>query len=180
MPRKYSLLLWALIALTIATLEGCGFHLREAVELPPSLSPLRIHGLGEFDPLRNDLREILTEANVQVTDNPTGASASSILQIHKQNRERRVLSVDEGGKVVEYEIHYGLQFDLVDDNGAQLVKKQGVGVQRAYVNPDTGILGKEQEEVLMRRDMRLELARRIVGRLQETVKSHKLQVTSSK
>ena len=173
MPRKYSLLLWALIALTIATLEGCGFHLREAVELPPSLSPLRIHGLGEFDPLRNDLREILTEANVQVTDNPTGAG--SILQIHKQNRERRVLSVDEGGKVVEYEIHYGLQFDLVDGNGAQLVKKQGVGVQRAYVNPDTGILGKEQEEVLMRRDMRLELARRIVGRLQE-----QLKVTSSK
>ncbi|HEC15205.1 MAG TPA: hypothetical protein ENI99_01315 [Sedimenticola sp.] len=162
---KTRLATWTFILLALAALQGCGFHLRGSAQLPPSISPLRIHGLADLDPLRNDLRQVLTEAGLRVTDKQ--ADAGSILQIYKQDRNRRVLSVDERGKVVEYELHYGLEFDLVDGDGTRLVEKQDVGVQRAYVNPQTGILGKEQEEALMNRDMRLDLARRIVERLQE-------------
>lgn len=166
------LLTWSFILVALTALQGCGFHLRGdagpdgTAALPPSLSPLRIRGLGAFDPLRNDLKQVLTGANVQVTKEDTGA----ILQISNQNQNRRVLSVDGRGKVVEYEIYHALTFNLLDKTGTELVSPQTVSTQRAYVNPETEVLGKNREEALLRRDMRRDLARRIISRMQKQLK----------
>ncbi len=165
MHRKYCLSIAVLLVTLLALLQGCGFQLRGAADLPPSISPLYLQGVGEHDPLRRDLRQVFEGANIQLATEPS--KASSILHITKQEQDRRVLSVDSRGKVVEYEIHQALEFELLDADGASLMERQSVGSQRAYENPETAILGKNQEERLLRRDLRLDLVRRIAYRIQE-------------
>jgi len=146
-------------------LQGCGFHLRGAAKLPSSISPIYLSGVSEHDPLRREFQQIFDGANVQfVTDQ---SKAHSVLKISKQRQDRRVLSVDSRGKSVEFEIHHALNFELLNVDGTPLMKTQSVGSQRTYENSETGILGKKQEESLLRRDLRLDLIRRIVNRMQE-------------
>ncbi|MCF6353861.1 MAG: LPS assembly lipoprotein LptE [Candidatus Polarisedimenticolaceae bacterium] len=165
MHKKSRLFIAVLVVSLLTLLQGCGFQLRGAAELPPSISPLYLQGMGEHDPLRRDLRQVFEGANIQLTSDQS--KASSTLHITKQEQDRRVLSVDSRGKVVEYEIHQALEFELLDADGVSLMERQSVGSQRAYENPETGILGKDQEEKLLRRDLRLDLVRRIAYRIQE-------------
>jgi len=168
MHRKFRLPIGFLVILLLTMLQGCGFHLRGAADLPSSINPLFLQGVGEHDPLRRDLRQVLDSADIQITTDPSKANA--ILKVVKQKQDRRVLSVDSRGKVVEYEIHHGLEFELVDVRGALLMESQSVGAQRAYENSETEILGKKQEETQLRRDLRLDLIRRIVNRMQEQLR----------
>ncbi len=168
MHRKPCLFIAVLMVVLLALLQGCGFQLRGAAELPSSISPLYIQGVGEHDPLRRDFRQVFNGANVQLTTDQS--KASSILGITRQKQDRRVLSVDSRGKVVEYEIHQSLEFELLDADGASLIERQSVGAQRAYENPETGILGKDQEEKLLRRDLRRDLVRRVIYRMQEQLR----------
>jgi len=168
MHRKPRLFICMLVILLLAILQGCGFQLRGVAELPPSISPIYISGVGEYDTLRKELRRIFDEANIQVATDQS--KANTVLHVFKQKQDRRVLSVDSRGKVVEYEIHHALEFELLNADGSQLMERQSVGSQRAYENSETEVLGKNQEETLLRRDLRLDLIRRVVNRMQEQLR----------
>ena len=168
MHKKPRLFIGILVLSLLTLLQGCGFHLRGAVELPLSISPTYIQGVGAHDPLRKDLKRVFNGADIQVTAEQS--QARTILNITKQKQNRRVLSVDSRGKVVEYEIHQALEFELLDASGTLLMENQSVGSQRAYENSETEILGKNKEEGMLRRDLRLDLIRRVVHRMQEQLR----------
>ena len=161
-PSRFLFLVPALVVLV--ALQGCGFQLRTLAELPPSISPVHIEGLAQNDPMLATLRETLTEANAQIADSQ--AQAKTRLRLRNQNFSRRVLSVDSGGKVLEYELHHAFDFELVDKNGNEKVAEQTVGIQRTYENPETEVLGKQREEAQMREEMRSDIARQITDILQ--------------
>jgi len=160
MNNPFRTLYWALLLLVLVALQGCGFHLRTVADLPPSISPIHIAGLAQNDPMLETLREVLTEANAQIADNQ--GQATTQLQLRNQSFSRRVLSVDSGGKVLEYELHHAFDFNLLDKDGNEKVAEQTVGIQRSYENPETEVLGKQREEAQMREEMRMELARAVI------------------
>lgn len=157
-------LFWAPTLFVFVMLQGCGFHLRTASELPPSVSPMFIEGLGANDPMLNTLKEVLKESNVQLADERS--QATTLLRLRNQKINRRVLSVDSGGKVLEYELHHALDFSLLRQSGDELVAEQSIGVQQTYENPETEVLGKRHEEEQLRESMRSDLARHMTDILQ--------------
>jgi LPS-assembly lipoprotein len=68
--------------------------------------------------------------------------------------------------VAEYELHEGTSFELVSANGDSLVPPQEISSLMTYLNPETEVLGKQQEEEALRDDMRRDLANKIMRRLQ--------------
>jgi LPS-assembly lipoprotein len=77
-----------------------------------------------------------------------------------------VLSVDGNGNVAEYELHEGVRFALVAADGSALVKSQIVSAITTYLNTETQVLGKQQEEGTLRKDLQRDLASQIMRRLQ--------------
>jgi len=151
-----------LITLTLAWLTtGCGFHLRGSYDLPPSASPLYIE-TRSID-LSEHLRLILATSGVRLVEKP--AAARLILRIIEEQWDTRTLSVDSRGKVVESELHYRVDFDVVSPSGETHIERQSVDMVRALHNPDVEVLGKRQEEALLRSDMERDMANRIVYRL---------------
>lgn len=166
--RKNSILAIGLITLILATLQGCGFHLRGSAELPPSISPLYIEGISRHDPVHMALREMLGYSNIQLADSPSAANTK--LRLGNHQNKRRVLSTDSAGKVVEYELYQAVEFDLVNSKGDMMVEKQTVSSQQTYENLETEVLGKQEEEAQLRRDISQDLAGKITSRLQAQLK----------
>ncbi|MEE9356806.1 LPS-assembly lipoprotein LptE [Candidatus Vondammii sp. HM_W22] len=163
MSGKSYLPIGTVIFATLFLLQGCGFHLRGAADLPASISPVQIQGLGEYDALRLELTQLLEGNSIDVVDKR--AQASSQLRVSSSS-SRRVLSVDGGGKVAEYELHESAKFTLVSAEGHKLVSEQSIDLIQTYLNTEDEILGKQQEESLLRKDMQRDLASRLLRRLQ--------------
>jgi LPS-assembly lipoprotein len=157
--RQINILLALLLALG---LTGCGFHLRGAVSAPEELMPVYVQGATDSGVAQN-LRETLTDGGIQLAAAPE--QARSQIRLFKERSSTRVLAVDGQGKVLERELIYQLEFDVLDGTGAEMVPRQRVVVTRSQVNPDVEVLGKQQEAILLRQDMEQEVSGRILTRI---------------
>ncbi len=158
-PRRP--LLSALLTLAVLLGGGCGFHLRGTDAMPAEASPLYIQSADS--PLHEDLRRLLRASGIELADTP--AAARIVLRILDERWNTRTVSVDSRGKVLESELHYRVGFDAVGQDGKARVQRQTVDLVRNVLNPDVEVLGKRQEEAMLRADMQLDMASRILYRL---------------
>ncbi len=172
-PYRRLRLPWLLLLLILLPLlAGCGFHLRGSAadtavgRLPEAVSPIYIQGVAPGDRLYQALTLSLRAAGATVTSDPAGAA--SRLLIDERRSQRKVLSVDSRGKVLEYQLEEGLRFRLERD-GQEAVQPQRIDVVQTYLSADVLVLGKSEEERELRSDMyrRIadQLARRLVAQL---------------
>ena len=160
-----------LTIVTISTLllSACGgFHLRGSgpdVSLA-AISPLRLLGLPQTAGLYPALREELRAADVALTEFQESAAATLALSGHRI--DKRIHSVDDKGKVLEYELIEEFSYTLTGNTTAR-GERRGHGTLRArrvYTNPETTeVLGRRNEEETLRKEMRRELAQNLIRRL---------------
>ncbi|MCW8890035.1 MAG: LPS assembly lipoprotein LptE [Sedimenticola sp.] len=155
----------ALLIIAVSLLlQGCGFQLRGSTNLPSTIGPLYIQGVGEYEILGRELSQMIAFSDIEVVKN--AQAATSVLNITKRASDRRVISVDGNGNVAEYELHEAANFSLTDRQGKALVKDQQVSITGTYLNSETEVLGKQREEGELRKEMQRDLAAQIMRRLQ--------------
>ena len=132
-------------------LAACGFHLRGETPLPAEMAVTYIHGTQEFDTLYDDFRTALESRGVRVTQDR--AEASAVLNILENNLDKDVLTVDLGGKVLEFRFRQNLQFDVTAADGRTLLDRQSVTMSRDLKFNRNDVLGKERESDLFRREL---------------------------
>lgn len=152
-----------LALLCVALLLGCGFQLRGKVELPPEMSRTYITGLPRFTEFGANLRRQLRANGIEVVDAADESTAT--LRITRNRRGKRVLSVNDKGKVQEYELSVSVAFE-VKGQDTMLLDNQTISLQREFLFDENDVLGKAQEEQLVFRDMRKDLVRLMIFRLQ--------------
>lgn len=157
-------LMSGLMAALMLAVSACGFHLRGDVKLVPQLARVQIQGGDVYDPLVRDLTRALTAAGSTVVAEATQATA--ILQILRNGGDRRVLSVQTTGKVQEYELYQIFEFRVRDAAGRELLEPQRLELTRDYLFDANDVLGKSGEEEVLRRDMRRDLVRLTMLRLE--------------
>ena len=141
-------------------LAGCGFRLRG----PQQLNFSSIHiGVPQYSDFGAALRSQIASNNTVIEDEPGKAEVS--LQLLSDNREREILSLTGAGKVREYLLIQRIRFRLVHQDGTELIPPTNISARREYTFNDSEVLGKEQEEALLYRDMQSDLVQQIVRRL---------------
>ena len=164
-PLGYSRYLAAgLTVVLLLALSACGFHLRGDVNLDARLGKIHIQGADRYDPLVRELAQSLTATGAVVVEERKDATA--VLQILKNSGSRRVLSVSSAGKVLEYELYQALEFKVGDTAGRELMATQRLELTRAYLFDKEDVLGKSNEEEMLRRDLRRDLVRLVMLRLE--------------
>lgn len=163
--RYYAVLFMAALMLN---LTACGFHLRGDVNLDARLSKINIEGVDAYAPLVRELTRSLTSTGATVVADSKDATA--ILKIMSNSSKRRILSVSSAGKVREYELYETLEFKVLDTAGRELLAPQRLELTRDYLFDKEDVLGKSNEEAALRSDMRRDLVRLIMLRL-EALKS---------
>jgi LPS-assembly lipoprotein len=152
-----------LVLLCSLLLAGCGFHLRGTMDLPPSLGSIYIQGGNPYGEFVAELRRTLRASHTHVVDSPAGARAT--LTIQREDVHRQVLSVGSTGKAREYGLALTVEFQVTDPKGQVLVPSQTVSVSRDLSFDSTQVLGKGEEEVLLRQEMIRDAAQQVLWRL---------------
>lgn len=161
---RRSLALLLLATFTLLALEGCGFRLRGSAAVALSMPITYVQGGATASPvLLGELRRALESAGVRIAAKQEDADA--VLNVLDEEKGRRVLSVSGGGTVQEYELRYGVTFDVKGRDGQELSPAQTVGMERAVSFSAGEALAKGAEEDLLYRDMRRDVIQNILRRL---------------
>lgn len=159
-PSVLSLLIAGLLVLF---LTGCGFHLRGKAALPPGLEKMTISGLDSYDPLVIVLSRYLRANGVEVItyDDP----GVTDLRLSGFSQAKEIMVVGTDGRVREYRLISSVIIALQDKARGLDLPAERVTVRRDFLyNPDD-VLGKAEEEKVLREEMIRDLARKIMERL---------------
>ena len=142
---------------------GCGFHLRGQVALPPELSRTYVTGVAEYTDFGAELRQQLRAHGIDVVDDAKASTAT--LRITQNTNGKRVLAVDERGKVREFELFAQVAFEVKGQDKKVLLKNQTITVTRDFIFDENDVLGKSVEEQIILQDMHEDLVRLMLFRL---------------
>jgi LPS-assembly lipoprotein len=137
------------LILLLAVISGCGFQLRGEIVLPPLYERVHVVTKGQ-----SDVGEALTKAlkNVGSKIVPTPAAATSVVTVLSSGTQRRAINV-AGNTIREYELQLNISFVVQDHKGVQLSDQQTVSVVRNFQNDPNNVLGKDNEEKVIRKEM---------------------------
>jgi len=161
-PGQFAARLFILLLL-LAMCSACGFKLRGAVELPAVLQETYLESENPFTGMARALRIELEAAGARVVE--SSEQATAVLIIVNERSQNRILSVGSTGKASEYELLEEITFELADRNGKILVQKQNLRMIRDLVFDETELLGKVSESEQLHVQMRRNLARQIITRI---------------
>jgi LPS-assembly lipoprotein len=147
----------------VLTLSACGFQLRGSAMLPEEMSVTFIKHKRPYGTLMDDFAEALRAHHVTVTYERSEATA--VLAIISSDRDKDVLSVNNNGKVLEYQLRQTIQFSVKTSDNLPLVEPQAVTMTRDYLYSSTDVLSKDREEAVVRRALQQELVNLAILRI---------------
>ncbi len=149
-----------LLALLLA---GCGFHLREPLQLPPDLAGVQVVARDPYSPLAQALTRSLERAGFEVRQRRTEGVA--VLRILSERWESQAISVDQFGRGQEYSLRYAAVFSMDDASGEELAPEQIIELSREYLSLPGNSTGSESERELLSREMQKEMAAAVLRRI---------------
>ena len=144
----------AVVLISGLLLVGCGFQVRGAVEFPQQMSVVYVDTADRFTPFYKELTTVFGKSGLTVTRSPT--DADTVFRITRDETGQRVLSVSARNVPVEYDVFYKIQYSVYIDD-AEVLPPQDLARNRDYTYEATEILGKAQEEAVLRDSLAAEL-----------------------
>ena len=140
-------------------LTACGFQLRGAQPLP--FSSLYIAENWELGAtLKRNIRAL---GSTQLAQTPQEAQA--VFTSIGEAREKIILSLSATGRVREFQLRYRFAYRVHDLKGREFVPPTEIILVRDISFSDERVLAKEQEEVLLYRDMQNDMVQQVLRRL---------------
>lgn len=155
------------ILLIALLLSACGYHLRGEIELPTELKSVYIQGAS--GPLLDQFNKALISSSVQIVNTP--AAAGTIITVSNEDTLKRALSLGSGGRANQYGLEYRLNYQVTDKENNEIVKSQPVEIRREYFNDQQLILGKDNEEIVIRNEMYQQAVRTIINQVRFGLKN---------
>lgn len=152
----------ATLLATLLLLGGCGFHMQGATVLPEEMQRTYISTEDEYSVFFRELRRQLEENGIEVVS--ASIEASSTLSVHVDKTGQRVLSVSARNVPTEYEVFYSIEYSVASGE-TSLQPRQFITLTRDYTYDETLVLGKANEEQIIREAIAADLARTVLRQL---------------
>jgi len=142
-------------------LSGCGYKRAGKADLDPIFESSHVTFASGGRAMAQLVEEQLTanDADIVALD-----AADAIVNILYERRTREILSVDEEGRVSEYELILRVGLNVVDANGKVLINDQDFRLSRDFFFEIQEVLGTEQRVIY--EELRQDISRLIIYRLQ--------------
>lgn len=176
MNRRQTKSLLLLLCLVTVLLSACGFQLRGSGRQSGSLvvGQVFIEEPGGGVSVVQQLRKALTAQQVQFA--AFRKDADTVISVDNEVLSRRVASISASGRVSEYELLHavdlltlrsrdGVKAGEIPMDQQNLPNPQTVSVIRDYTYDETDVLAKNDEEQILRGEMKEELVRHLVLRI---------------
>lgn len=146
----------------LLSLSSCGFHLRGSIEIPRWLDSIAIIHTGYYE-LNHLLKQQFEAYHILVQDDPS--QANYWLFIQSESFQQQISSVSSSTTPRQYQLTYIVQFRLQSRQGREVIPSgQIVSTRQLTVNSDR-ILGSDDEEAILKQEMRRDLVIQLMNRL---------------
>lgn len=135
---------------------GCGFHLR-SWELGNAYESIGLESAGRFD-IESDLRRALAQTGVPLVNR----DAQLVLELLDVDEELRTASVGGDARTAEFELIRRVRYAVREANGTYLAKPTSFSVSRRYFLDRDNLVGSNEEQALLRRELRSDLVQQIM------------------
>ena len=158
------------LVLLLCMQVACGFTLRGTNAEQSSIGAVFIDA-GRDVQLADLVRRKIREQGLTLATSRDVANV--LVRLTGENQGQRVVSVQSEGRVSEFELRHGIDLLVIRAEPGEIARygsggenrSDTVAVRREYTFDDTGVLGKEDEASILRRELRDELARQLVLRI---------------
>ena len=168
-PISIHIAVLALTASLCGVLSACGFHLRDAVELPAGMNTIYTEGFNPASPFVSYLGQNLKHSDAKLTLDREEAGV--VLKATNEQFLRREVSLSDTGKANMYELSYILNYDLLAPAGEVIQAGQSIKIIREYFNPQVQVIGKSAEEDVIRKEMYQEAVRNLLRRAEVALRN---------
>src|SRR6478609_7919377 len=152
--------------LLVLVASSCSWHLRGSVNMPQQISSLYLFSEEGKGALVSELEKLLTANHVTLVDDSSAADYS--LNILEENKDKRTAGVGNDALSSAYEITLKVDYEIRLKNNTRIAKATATSVRSFNYNTAT-INSATQEEVLLEKEMRSDLAQQILRRLTAAV-----------
>lgn len=153
----------------VLSLSACGFHLRNALELPDNLGPVRVASADPYSPLAQSLTLALERSGAAIAG--TDMRDSAVLDVLSERWGDTPVSVDAIGRTQELSLRYAVSFEMRGATGNVLVPQQTIELARDYVSNPTNSIGTEGEREILVRELRREMVSSVMRRIDTVSRS---------
>ena len=163
--NRFSVLI---LAFLLAGMSACGFQLRGTNLQALQNAAIYIQSSGA-NILAAEVRRQLLDADVKAVSSATDADYTVIMS--NESFRSKVLSVSPTtGKVEEYEVTYNAMLKITDKNeSATTADAEPITAARDYTFDREAVLGKIEEESVLKRDIVRQAAESVLRRLRAAV-----------
>ena len=150
------------VACLCLLLAACGYQLQSYDRLPAEMQQTFLQAGNHYSPFYRQLRRALDDAGITLTSDPSQATAT--LVISKDDTGQRLVTISAQNQPLEFEVFYEISYLVKSKDGA-LLPLQAISVTRDYTYDQTIVLGKRQEEEILREELARDLVRRVLRSL---------------
>ena len=154
----------------ICLLPACGWQLRNAQVVAEDIGTLHITAEDPYSQLVVELSRALKVYGVQLVSNPAEANYSVVIVDFRS--ERRIATLSVTARAAEYQLNEEADFLILGADGQPLIPLSTAAVERVYEFDENDILAAQNEEALVRDNMRLNIVRQILNRLRVVPTNH--------
>ncbi|KAB8165684.1 hypothetical protein FKV24_017160, partial [Lysobacter maris] len=152
-----------LAVVLVLALSACGFHLRNALVLPPDLGPVKVVSADRYSPLAESLAQALVRSGAEIA--PGDAVDTAVLDLVAERWGDTPISVDARGRAQEYSLRYAVIFEVRGRDGVPILPRQAVELARDYISVPTNSIGTEGERDILVKELRREMTASILRRI---------------
>ena len=150
------------VACLCLLLAACGYQLQSYDRLPAEMQQTFLQAGNHYSPFYRQLRRALDDAGITLTSDPSQATAT--LVISKDDTGQRLVTISAQNQPLEFEVFYEISYLVKSKDGALLPLKV-ISITRDYTYDQTIVLGKRQEEEILREELARDLVRRVLRSL---------------
>ncbi len=151
-----------LIIFCTVALLSCGYHMRGSVNVPDEMKHVFVQNASSE--LRSAFGSVLQYSEGAMVNSLS--EAGMVVNILDERMNRRAIALSGTGKANEFELHYLLDYQLLDDQGGALTPVESIDLIRNYFNQQDQVIGKANEEQVIREEMYRQAVEAIVRKAQ--------------
>jgi len=169
-PGRASMKRLLLVLCLVLFVTACGFHLRGYQQrVSSSVSSVYISDTAAAG-VAGEVASQMAESGARIAKEIDGAEY--LVRLEREKFDQTVLSVSAAtGKVEEYELTVTVFLTLLDAKGRELISAEKIRGARDYTFDEDAVLGKFEEEDVLREELLAQVASEIVRRVNAEVES---------
>jgi LPS-assembly lipoprotein len=157
-----SRLLLGLLYAACAMLAACGWRLQGATRLPESAAIVYVDAMDPYSEFSRALKRSLQQAGARVVEHR--AEAAAVIKVRKDSTGQAVQSVSAKNIPQEYSVFYQIEY-AVEVSGKEAIEPQKISLSRTYSYNESAMLGKMEEESVLRAALARDLADQVLRRM---------------